>query len=180
MGDERDLNTSTASTLVRRGIPAVLIMQYKITDRAAIEFSSAFYEALVDSLPVDAAVAEARKAISLAVMNTVEWGTPVLYMRSPNGVLFNILKKSKEESIFSGSMPADSITVKQQISPIPPKIIKATMESPVNTEARTSQTIKKQIEPYEWIKKNWKIILLVMVIVILTFLFRGLWIAPNQ
>jgi hypothetical protein len=87
-GGGRDVFSSTASILVRGGIPAVIAMQYEITDRAAIELAQAFYEALADGTPVDAAVAEARKAISFAVANTVEWGTPVLYMRSPDGVLF--------------------------------------------------------------------------------------------
>ena len=91
-GSERDIFSSTASILVRRGLPAVLAMQYEITDQAAIEFARAFYEALADGLPVDAAVAEARKAVSLAVTNTVEWGTPVLYMRSPDGVIFDLGK----------------------------------------------------------------------------------------
>jgi formylglycine-generating enzyme required for sulfatase activity len=86
----RDVFSSTASILVRRGLPAVLAMQYEISDRAAIEFAQAFYEALADGLPVDAAVAEARKAISLAVNNSVEWGTPVLTMRAPDGILFSI------------------------------------------------------------------------------------------
>ncbi len=94
-GGERDIFSSTAAILVRKGIPAVLAMQYKITDTAAIEFSRSFYEALADRMPVDAAVAEARIAVSMAVTNTIEWGTPVLYMCSPDGVLFNILKKSK-------------------------------------------------------------------------------------
>ena len=89
-GSARDLFSGTASILVRRGIPAVLAMQYAITDRAAIEFARTFYESLVDGLPVDAAVVESRVAISLAVHNTVEWGTPVLYMRSPDGVLFKM------------------------------------------------------------------------------------------
>jgi hypothetical protein len=90
---EHDIFSSTAAILVRRGIPAVLAMQYEITDRAAIELSRAFYEALADGMPVDAAVSEARKAISLGVENTVEWGTPVLYMRSPDGDLFDIVHK---------------------------------------------------------------------------------------
>lgn len=93
-GSEHNIFSSTASILVRRGIPAVLAMQYEITDRAAIELSRAFYEALADGMPVDMAVSEARKAISLGVANTVEWGTPVLYMRSPDGVLFDIAQKS--------------------------------------------------------------------------------------
>lgn len=85
---KRDIFSSTASILVRAGLPAVVAMQYEITDRAAIELTRAFYEALADELPVDAALAEARKAVSLEVSNSFEWGTPVLYMRAVDGVLF--------------------------------------------------------------------------------------------
>jgi outer membrane protein assembly factor BamD (BamD/ComL family) len=92
---QRDIFSSSAAVLVRRGLPAVLAMQYAITDRAAIEFSRAFYEALADGLPVDAAVCEARKAISLAITNTIEWGTPVLYMRSPQGIIFELPKHNR-------------------------------------------------------------------------------------
>ncbi len=98
-GSERDVFSSTATILVRRGIPAVLAMQYEVTDRAAIEVARAFYEALADGLSVDAAVAEARKAVSLAVANTVEWGTPVLYMRSPDGLLFNVQEREATDTI---------------------------------------------------------------------------------
>jgi hypothetical protein len=87
-GSENDAFSSTAATLVRRGMPAVVAMQYEITDRAAIEFSRDFYEALADSLPVDAAVTEARAAVSMDSM--LEWGTPVLYMHSPDGRVFDI------------------------------------------------------------------------------------------
>jgi uncharacterized membrane protein HdeD (DUF308 family) len=87
-GSESDAFSSTAATLVRRGVPAVVAMQYEITDRAAIEFSRDFYEALADSLPVDAAVTEARAAVSMDSM--LEWGTPVLYMHSPDGRVFDI------------------------------------------------------------------------------------------
>jgi predicted Zn-dependent protease len=89
-GSERDINSSTASILVHKGIPAVVAMQYEITDRAAIEFARAFYRALAYGLAVDEAVVAARKAIDLAVTNSVEWGTPVLYMRAPDGVLFHM------------------------------------------------------------------------------------------
>jgi chorismate mutase len=70
----------------------VVAMQYEITDTAAIEFSSAFYEALADSLPVDAAVTEARTAVSMDSM--LEWGTPVLYMHSPDGRVFDMFASS--------------------------------------------------------------------------------------
>jgi hypothetical protein len=92
-GNKRDLFSSTAATLARHGIPAVLAMQYEISDRAAIECTRSFYEALADSLPVDAAVSEARKAISLEIANTLEWATPVLYMRSSDGMLFEVEQK---------------------------------------------------------------------------------------
>ena len=87
-GSESDAFSSTAATLVRRGVPAVVAMQYEITDRAAIEFSRDFYEALADGLPVDAAVTEARAAVSMD--SILEWGTPVLYMHSPDGRIFDI------------------------------------------------------------------------------------------
>jgi len=85
---EHDLFSSTASTLVRYGIPAVVAMQYAITDRAAIEFVRMFYEALSDNLPIDEAIFEARLAVSMEIKNTIEWGTPVLYTHTPDGVLF--------------------------------------------------------------------------------------------
>jgi tetratricopeptide (TPR) repeat protein len=88
-GSESDAFSSTAATLVRRGVPAVVAMQYEITDTAAIEFSRDFYEALADSLPVDAAVTEARAAVSMD--SILEWGTPVLYMHSPDGRVFDVL-----------------------------------------------------------------------------------------
>jgi tetratricopeptide (TPR) repeat protein len=87
-GSPRDAFSSTAATLVRSGIPAVVAMQYEITDKAAIEFSRSFYEALADGLPVDAVVAEARTAIKMG--SALEWGTPVLYMRSEDGLIFDI------------------------------------------------------------------------------------------
>jgi hypothetical protein len=87
-GSPRDTFSSTASTLVRSGIPAVVAMQYEITDKAAIDFSRAFYEALADGLPVDVAVVEARTAVKMT--SALEWGTPVLYMRSTGGRIFDL------------------------------------------------------------------------------------------
>jgi tetratricopeptide (TPR) repeat protein len=88
-GSESNAFSSTAATLVRRGgVPAVVAMQYEITDKAAIEFSRSFYEAVADGLPVDAAVAEARTAVSMR--SALEWGTSVLYMRSSDGRIFDV------------------------------------------------------------------------------------------
>ena len=83
--------SSVAGALIRRGVPAVMAMQHEITDLAALEFSRTFYEGLADHLPVDLSVMQARQAIRLALPGTLEWGTPVLYMRSPEGVLFDFI-----------------------------------------------------------------------------------------
>jgi hypothetical protein len=80
--------SSIAEHLVRRGLPAVVAMQTAITDSAAVEFTRSFYGALANGLPVDAACAEARKAMSLAAPGSWEWATPVLYLRSPDGELW--------------------------------------------------------------------------------------------
>jgi tetratricopeptide (TPR) repeat protein len=111
-GSEGDPFSGTAATLVRRGIPAVVAMQYQITDEAAIEFSSAFYESLADGLPVDAAVTEARVAVSMDSM--LEWGTPVLYMRSPDGRLFDISTETSPSEQSLGIASQEEMLERQE------------------------------------------------------------------
>jgi hypothetical protein len=77
-------------------------------------------EALADKMPVDAAVAEARKAISLAVANTVEWGTPVLYMRSPNGVLFRIKPQKPRTMPQAAKVDSELPAVPVEPKDVPP------------------------------------------------------------
>lgn len=76
-----------AQALVRQRIPAVIAMQFEISDPAALVFSQSFYQAIADGLPVDVATLEARRAM-FADGNEVEWATPVLYLRSPDGQIF--------------------------------------------------------------------------------------------
>jgi CHAT domain len=87
---QSDIFSSAAANLMQVGIPAVIAMQHRITDVAAIRFASAFYGALAAGSPVEAATTEARRATARAGQNTMEWGTPVLYMRTPDGVLFDL------------------------------------------------------------------------------------------
>ena len=84
-----DLFAGTAQALVQQGIPAVIAMQFEITDQAAITLAEEFYAATADGYPVDAALSAARTAI-FAAGNDIEWGTPVLYLRAPNGQLFSL------------------------------------------------------------------------------------------
>ena len=102
---EHSIFSSTGAVLARRGIPAVVSMQFAITDRAAIEFSRTFYDGLARGLPVDGAVQEARLAISMALGDSTEWGTPVLYMRTPDGALFHVDLSSAIFRYPAGSSP---------------------------------------------------------------------------
>jgi formylglycine-generating enzyme required for sulfatase activity len=86
---QTDPYAGVAQSLVQQGIPAVIAMQFPITDQAAITFGREFYSALVDGFPVDAALSEARKAI-FAQGSDIEWGTPVYFTRAPDGRIFDV------------------------------------------------------------------------------------------
>jgi ABC-type branched-subunit amino acid transport system substrate-binding protein len=85
-----DMFSSTAATLVKRRTPAVIAMQYDISDEAAKEFSRSFYSAIANGMAVDVAVAEARKSVSHNIAGTMEWGTPALFASEDVGVLFDL------------------------------------------------------------------------------------------
>ncbi|MGH3932439.1 MAG: CHAT domain-containing protein [Pseudonocardiaceae bacterium] len=88
-GSASDAFSSTAAALIRREIPAVVAMQFEITDLAAIHFAQIFYQHVAKRRPVDDSVMRARRALRLAKRGTLEWGTPVLYLRAPDGRIFD-------------------------------------------------------------------------------------------
>lgn len=102
-----------ARHLIHQGIPAVIAMQHAISDTAAIDFSSQFYAALADGYALDAALAEGRKAISLAG-NELEWATPVLYTRSPESRIFQIGADAPSESEESSTQGGVNINIANQ------------------------------------------------------------------
>ena len=82
-----------APNLVRRGLPAVVAMQYSIYDDTAIKFSREFYRALAVGFPVDTAISEARRGIYIDCgVERRDWGIPVLFMRAPDGVILKLTK----------------------------------------------------------------------------------------
>jgi len=132
-GSTQDIFSATAAILLRRGLPAVLAMQYPISDRAAIEFSRTFYEALADGLPVDTATTEARQAIGYVAPHSVEWGIPVLYMRAPDGVLFDVQAGlAKRLPVPETLAPAPQDAVQAGVQPARKQI------STLDTETSTS------------------------------------------
>jgi tetratricopeptide (TPR) repeat protein len=86
----------SAQSLVQQGIPAVIAMQFEISEEVAATFAHEFYGALADGYPIDAALTESRKAI-FASGREVEWGTPVLYLRAPDGRIFDIERAAGDE-----------------------------------------------------------------------------------
>ena len=98
--------SGVAHSLVQKGIPAVIAMQNEITDEAAIVLAHEFYGAIADGYPVDASLAEARKAV-FAQNNDIEWGTPVLYMRSPDGRIFGVDRTVLSASTLAGEGAQD-------------------------------------------------------------------------
>ena len=82
--------TGGASNLVRRGIPAVVAMQYSISDNTAKLFADEFYRTLALGYPVDAAIQTTRNAISMEIgLHKRDFGTPVLYMRAKDGIILD-------------------------------------------------------------------------------------------
>lgn len=77
-----------AAALVRKGVLAVVAMQFPVTDDAALPFAGALYSRIAAGDPVDTAVTEGRMAIRTVLRDSMEWATPVLFMRSPDGRLF--------------------------------------------------------------------------------------------
>jgi hypothetical protein len=100
-------------SLLQQGVPAVIAMQFAITDTAASTFAHEFYAAVADGYSVDRSLAEARKAM-FARADSVEWGTPVLYLRAIEGRIFNLLTPPHQ-----AQPPAQAQAIKPPPSPSP-------------------------------------------------------------
>jgi hypothetical protein len=86
----QDPFSGVASALVMVGIPAVVAMQFPVSDRAALAFSRRFYQALASGLPVDAATSAGRRAVQADFPGSQEWATPVLFMSAPDGQIVKL------------------------------------------------------------------------------------------
>jgi hypothetical protein len=85
-GSADDPAASPGAALVRAGVPAVVAMQFPISNDAAVQMSSVFYEKLAEGWPIEAALTQARQL--MWAKSRIDWGIPVLYMRSKSGRLF--------------------------------------------------------------------------------------------
>lgn len=79
--------SGVAAELIRTGdVSAAIAMQFPITDRASLVFTRGFYQALLQSKTLDAAVTQGRLAVD-AEVNHFEWATPALYLHAADGQL---------------------------------------------------------------------------------------------
>ena len=105
-----------AAALVANGVPAVVAMQFPITDRAALTFSKVFYARIAAGDAVDVAVAQGRSALYLAAVraggddDAGEWATPVLYMRAEDGTVLGAGRAATASAISSAAPPQAEMT----------------------------------------------------------------------
>ncbi len=81
-----------APQLVEKGVPAVVAMQYSIYDDVAVYFCRRFYQSLFKGKfmgKVDLALTKARNSLRVHYPDERAFGAPVLFLRSPRGVLFH-------------------------------------------------------------------------------------------
>ncbi|MBP7961184.1 MAG: CHAT domain-containing protein [Caldilineaceae bacterium] len=93
---------SLGAHLLQSGLPAVIGMQYAIKDQAAMRFSQLLYTSLMDGPcagRVDAAVAQARSGLFALNNGDTSFGTPVLWLNSQDGVIFNLPSVNPPPSI---------------------------------------------------------------------------------
>lgn len=89
--------SGVASALVYAGIPAVIGLNGAVTDQSALRFSKAFYRTLAAGNAVDAAVTNGRLAIfNQSEGDNIDWGIPVLYLRTDDSTIFPIHPQSKK------------------------------------------------------------------------------------
>ena len=93
-----DLFAGTAAALVHRGISAAAAMQFSITDAAAVKFARGFYAALARGRGVDEAMRSGRIEI-LGAAGSLEWITPVLYVRGDTNRLFDMVAAGSARAV---------------------------------------------------------------------------------
>ena len=90
-GGTTDLFSGTAAALAHSGIRAVAAMQFSISDTAALAFARGFYTALAYGRGIDEAMRSGRIGILGMGRGTLEWVTPVLYLRGEGARLFDVV-----------------------------------------------------------------------------------------
>lgn len=88
-----------AQALADSGIPAIVGMQFALSDKAVSTFIETFYGSIAAGDPIDLAVTGARLAMQKKLgFGSVEWATPVLYLQTSRKQLFEDFFKKPEDT----------------------------------------------------------------------------------
>lgn len=102
--------SGVAPALTREGLPAVVANQFRIRDSSAVKIAASVYPRLLAGFSIDEALYEARQAIfQTGGLAQRDWGTPVLYLRENDGVLFP-LPSPEEIATGEGSPLIEVVT----------------------------------------------------------------------
>jgi uncharacterized RDD family membrane protein YckC len=82
-------SSGIANSLMSHGLPAVIAMQFEISDAAALGFARGFYASLAKSHPIDKALTDARRGM-FSEGHGLEWATPVLFTSVDDSILFEL------------------------------------------------------------------------------------------
>lgn len=77
--------SGVATAFLEAGVPAVVAMQFPVSDDVALAFCRTVYRRLAAGQAIDEAVVEGRLAIRSQFPTSMEWATPVLFLRSLDG-----------------------------------------------------------------------------------------------
>ncbi len=114
-----DLFSSTAATLVRTGVSAAVAMQFAISDPAAKAFAAGFYQAIATNRSISEAVRVGRIGIAGTGPGTLEWATPVLYLRGDDAqdtALFTVVRAADGPT---ATFTTADMTPSEQAPPMP-------------------------------------------------------------
>jgi CHAT domain len=91
-----------ALQLAYSNIPAVVAMQYEVPNKAANQFANTFYKSLGEGKPIDVAVQAGRLSLGTLTADdnyiSREFGSPVVYLQSAEGIIIAESKQPAEES----------------------------------------------------------------------------------
>lgn len=94
--NSRKAFSSMASQLVIHGVPAVIAMQTRIEDKAAIGFAGTFYGHLAGGEPIDRVMTKVRQRMRIERgASKTAFCIPVLYMQTPDGRLFDLASSDR-------------------------------------------------------------------------------------
>ena len=130
--DSTDPFSGMAQGLVQQDCTAVVAMQFPISDGAATAFTGEFYGALADGFPVDQAATSARKA--LIAEYAAEWATPVLFLRAPDGRVFDHIVA--QPAVTAVPTPAPEVEAEDE----------ERAQEALATDAETTETKRKTAE----------------------------------